>query len=56
MAENAPLEPATDPIEPQPAMPAPPGGVAVFASVDLVHAPILPKAVRVMLGDTPDKK
>jgi hypothetical protein len=35
---------------PQPAQPAPPAGSAVFVSVDLLKAPILPKAVRSALG------
>ena len=35
---------------PQPAKPAPPGGVAVFATIDLLKAPILPKSIRAALG------
>jgi len=42
---------------PQPAQPAPRGGVAVFATIDLLKAPILPKAVRAALGgDVSEKK
>jgi hypothetical protein len=42
---------------PQPAQPAPPGGLGVFVAVDLLKAPILPKAVRAALGGDPgDKK
>jgi hypothetical protein len=42
---------------PQPAQPAPRGGVAVFATIDLLKAPILPKSVRAALGgDVSDKK
>jgi hypothetical protein len=35
---------------PQPAQPAPRGGVAVFATIDLLKAPILPKPIRAALG------
>src|SRR5262245_12419598 len=35
---------------PQPAQPAPGGGVAVFATIDLLEAPILPKSVKAVLG------
>jgi hypothetical protein len=35
---------------PQPAQPAPPAGVAAFVTVDLLKAPILPRAVRKVLG------
>lgn len=42
---------------PQAAQPAPRGGVAVFATIDLLKAPILPKSVRAALGgDVSDKK
>ena len=42
---------------PQPAQPAPPAGGAVFVTVDLLKAPILPAAVRRALGgDLGEKK
>jgi hypothetical protein len=42
---------------PQPAQPAPRGGVAVFATIDLLRAPILPKSIRAALGgDVSEKK
>jgi hypothetical protein len=42
---------------PQPAQPAPRGAVAVFATIDLLKAPILPKSIRAALGgDVSDKK
>jgi hypothetical protein len=51
---GAPMGPTVS--YPKPAQPAPPGGVAVFFSVDLLKAPFIPLKYRILFGAAPEPK